>query len=92
MELQELFFLIVTSISGFCFEEVLQVKSSRGPWKNIGSMEIFCGEPIGVVCLDISNGDSKRGFKGEPHLELDGGRVDTDEHLVDRFDWLRLKG
>ena len=47
---------------------------------------------MGVVCLDISNGDNKVGFKGEPHLELDGGRVDTDEHLVDKFDWLRLKG
>ena len=92
MELHELFFLIVTSISGLCFEELLLLKSSGGPWKNIGSKEIFWGDPIGVVCLDISNGDNKVGFKGEPHLELDGGRVDTDEHLVDKFDWLRLKG
>ena len=47
---------------------------------------------MGVVCLDISNGDSKTGCNGEPHLELDGGRVDIEEHLVKRLDELKLAG
>ena len=47
---------------------------------------------MGVVDLDISNGDNKTGCNGEPHLELDGGRVDIDEHLVERLDELKVAG
>ena len=53
---------------------------------------MFCGEPIGVVGTDLSNGDNNAGFIGDPHLELDGGRVDIEEHLVEKVDWPRLTG
>ena len=53
---------------------------------------MFCGEPIGVVGTDLSNGDNNAGFMGDPHRELDGGRVDIEEHLVERLDRLRLTG
>ena len=53
---------------------------------------MFCGDPIGVVGTDLSNGDNNAGFIGDPHLELDGGRVDIEEHLVERLEWLRLIG
>ena len=40
----------------------------------------------------MSKGDNNAGFMGDPHLELDGGRVDMEEHRVDRLDWLKFTG
>ena len=48
----------------------------------MGTKEIFWHDPIGVDGLDKFKGESRVGWIGEPHIELEGGRVDTEDQRV----------